>query len=129
MSNILRALFRQKYRKNSSDQTGTLQRSGGTKLTVVEDHRKGKVLLVSQFASEFDRGEIDFEMKFQSTKSLEGRRVTDYFPFDVSRLIKPLKSKVKGKVKPTLSSKHELASMSWVLFSHFSITIWASCLE
>lgn len=50
-------------------------------------------------------------MKFQSTKSLEGLLVTDYFPFDVSRLIKLLKSKVKGKVKPTLSSKHELASM------------------
>lgn len=50
-------------------------------------------------------------MKFQSTKSLEGLLGTDYFPFDLSRLIKPLKSKVKGKFKPTLSSKHELASM------------------
>lgn len=50
-------------------------------------------------------------MKFQSTKSLEGLLGTDYFPFDLSRLIKPLKSKVKGKFKPTLSSKYELASM------------------
>lgn len=41
MNNILRALFRQKYRINSSDQTGTLQRSGRTKVTVVEGHRKG----------------------------------------------------------------------------------------
>lgn len=106
VSNILRALFRRKYRINSSDQTGTLQRSGGTKVTVVEGHRKRRVLLVSEFASEFVRGKIDFEMKFQSIKSLEGLLITDYFPFDVSRLIKPLKSTVKGKVKPTLSSKH-----------------------
>lgn len=84
---------------------GTLQRSGGTKVTVVEG------LLVSEFYIHFDRGKIDFEMKFQSTKSLEELLGTDYFPFDVSRLITLLKSKVKGKVKPTLSSKHELASM------------------
>lgn len=68
-------------------------------------------------------------MKVQSTKPLEGLLRTDYFPFDVSRLIKLLKSKVKGKVKPTLSSKHGLASMQWVLFSHHSIAIWVSCLQ
>lgn len=109
MSNILRALFEQKYRTNSSDQMGTL-RSGGTKCGRGGGSQE-RVLLVSELYIHFDRGEIDFEMKIQSTKTLERLLRTDYFPFDVSRLIKLLKSKVKGKVRPTLSSKHGLASV------------------
>lgn len=47
VSNILRALFRQMYRINSSDQIGTLQRSGGMKVIVVEGPRKGFFLSLS----------------------------------------------------------------------------------
>lgn len=64
---------------------------------------------MSEFSIHFDRGEIDFAMKFQSTKSLARVIGTDYFPFDLSSLMKPLKSKMKGKVKPTTSSKREPA--------------------
>lgn len=73
---------------------------------------QNRILLVSEFYIHFDRGEINFEMKFQSTKSLEWLLRTDYFPFDISRLIKLLKSKVKGKVKPTISSKCKPVSIS-----------------
>lgn len=46
-SNTTRALFGQKHRINSSDQMGIWQRFGGTKVMVVEGHRKGIFLSLS----------------------------------------------------------------------------------